>query len=171
MHPYRLDVSAIELDRGTVLLDTNVVVAYHSPRDGRDGDRHRAAVAYVNTVPALAVTDAVLAEAWGLMTKGEEYPKEERYHLRQQMLDWVAEPSSGVVVVPDIPDAIGPISVRCRERSLDVVDVLLADLAHRLSTANEGLPLFPVATFDTGDLTRLLEFYTFEVIDPRSPPE
>lgn len=167
MLPYRLQAVQVQLERGTVLLDTNVLVAYHSPREGL---QHQAAVDYLSTVPAAAVTDAVLAEAWGKLTKDDRYSKSERRFFRQQMLDWVADPANGVVLIPDAPDALGPISEICVGRSLDVVDVLLADLAHRLGQENADLPPFPIASLD-GDFYRLLEFYTYEVVDPRSPPE
>lgn len=169
MTAYQLQGTLVELERGTVLLDTNVLVAYHSPREGL---QHAAAVGYLNTVTASAVTDAVLAEAWGKLTKDADagYTKAERHLLRQKMLDWVSDPTNGVVLVPDAPEALGSISTICRERSLDVVDVMLADLAHRLGAENATLPPFPVASFD-GDFYRLREFYDYEVIDPRSPPE
>ena len=166
MRPYRLPDLHVEIDRGTVLLDTNVLVAYHSPRD----KAHRAAVGYLSTIPAAAVTDAVLAESWGMLTKDENlgYTMAERRYHRQQMLEWVADPGNGILVVPDAPGALQPIAEICSSRSIDVVDVLVADLAHRLGRENAGFPLFPVASLD-GDFYRLLDFYTFKVVDPRSP--
>jgi predicted nucleic acid-binding protein len=135
-----------DLPRNIALLDTNVLVAFANPHDGR----------HEHTMAALdlgeytwAVTHASLVEAWNMLVGRERRPD-----LAYQLMAWVLTPGRAILV----GDAIEPVSIAhsySQRFRIDLVDANLIELADRVSRECEIRPAVQIATYDTGDFLRL----------------
>ena len=105
-------------------------------------------------------------EAWGVLVRG----KNARRQLGLDMLAWVNLPGRATIVPAHRRDVLRTQDIAAR-LGVDCVDVMLVELADDI-TATCGLrdPLL-IATFDTGDFTRMFQEkggMHFRIFDMRS---
>jgi predicted nucleic acid-binding protein len=134
----------VEVARTAVVLDTNVLVGAFCP----DDQHHEYCRLIFDMDDQFLVPIPVLVEAWGMLVG-----KLRRWDYGTNLLNWIVNPGSNVVVLHD-PKEVQEIDSLIREVHVDCVDALLAYLAHSLSEKCRLKPPIRVATLDTSDLLK-----------------
>jgi predicted nucleic acid-binding protein len=149
-----------DLPRRIALLDTNVLIALVDPRD----NWHDHTVAAIDLGEfKWVVTYPSLIEAWNLLVG-----RQRRLDLAYELMNWIFTPRQAIL----LGDAIEPVATAhsySQRFRIDLVDASLIDLADRMSRECDLNPSVHVATYDTGDFTRLLGIpgLNFNVYDMR----
>lgn len=148
--------ATLDVSNGAMLIDTNVLVAAFSPREG---NRHSDALGLIEnpasfSVPQWLVPLSVVVEAWGMLTRNGN--KAGGY----DMLAWLNDPGNPVIFCRyaiETPQRDPPISLVAvvEKHHVDVVDALLIAVAEEISVQCDMRPGIRVATFDTRDFPRL----------------
>jgi predicted nucleic acid-binding protein len=148
---FEIESEKVELRRDVVVLDTNVL--YAAFKD--DDFRHEDSLAYLEVPKQFVLPMSVIVETWGLLVG--------KAHLWQSgfaFLQWIIDPSSGVVVIHNC-GAIADIHNLAAALRIDCVDATILYLADKITRQCRLKPSCIVATYDTRDFLRSLSHYPF----------
>lgn len=151
----------LEINREAVLLDTNILVAYHDPKDCF----HEHAQAFLSVWEGqLIVFFAVVIEAWGVLAG-----KRRREQYAYEMLDWLARPETGIELIPEYIDPFSTVAHMASRYRVDCVDALLVEFADRFSRLHDFRPPLQIASLDSDYITRFyLGEYRIRLLDPKT---
>ena len=162
MPTWQIDKRAYEIPAARLaILDTCVLIAVADPHDGLHG----------KTIARLdeadyhwAVAHAAYLEAWNFLVG-----KARNRSTANQLYAWVSTPGNAIILGEAL-EPFDPPNRIAQSHSIDLVDVSLAGLATRITRECELYSPAFVATYDTGDFTRLygradMQFGIFDMHD------
>lgn len=168
MPEYEIPASILDITRDTILLDTNVLVAAFMANEDERRQEIARVVVHEDATPLL-IPSVVVVEAWGLMVGS----RKDRLG-GMAFLHWLNTPGRATVVPPHRTEFTETRRLMDALR-VDCVDAMLAELATDITERLSLRPELPIATFDTGDFTRLsgnrelrfsiFDMKTFELVE------
>jgi predicted nucleic acid-binding protein len=148
---FEIESEKFELRRDVVVLDTNVL--YSAFKD--DDFRHEDSRAYLEVAMQFVLPMSVIVETWGLLVG-----KANLWQSGFAFLQWIVDPSSGVIVIHHC-EGIADIHNLAASLHIDCVDATILYLADKITRQCGLKPSCIVATYDTRDFFRSLEYYPF----------
>lgn len=148
MPEYKIAETVLNVARNAVLLDTNVLVEAFSEKD--NSVRQEYADLFLRELDRpLLIPTVVVVEAWGLLVgRGKARP------AGLDLLTWLNRPERATIVPPHRANIQGTQRV-IEDEFVDCVDAMLAELASDITERCDLRPPLLIATFDTGDFTRM----------------
>lgn len=143
----------IELNRDVVILDTNVLYAAFSEADAM----HMDSKTYLEVPSQFIVPMPVIVETWGLLVG-----RDKRWESGFELLQWIIDPRSGVVVITHC-ESVADIHSLASKLHIDCVDATILHLADRISKECHLNPPCTVATYDTRDFFQSMRYYRFKL--------
>lgn len=153
MPSFEVAAASIELSRDVVILDTNVLYAAFNEGDSN----HLDCKTYLDLPSQLIIPMSVVVETWGLLVG-----RDKRWDSGFDMLQWIIDPRSGVVVITQCESITGIHSL-ASQLHIDCVDATILHLADRISKECRLNPPCTVATYDTRDFFRSMLKYHFKL--------
>ena len=145
MQVYSFISTDIEVPRGSLLVDTNVLVAAFLPADDRHTDAH---TFIMDADYQLIIPVAVIVETWGFLCGSRK-----RIDCALSCISWVSNPGNAQVFLESIDLFNRGRQLTSRMR-IDLVDALLAALATDISKRGGKGPPMRIATYDRRDFLK-----------------
>lgn len=144
--------SSIEVNRNSILLDTNVLVAAFDDR-GENQDRHSEARYFLdefNIEHQWIIPVAVVIEVWGMLAGARK-----NNSAATDFLAWLLTPGNALVLIPQETDLQQEYELVIN-LMVDCVDAIVVKLAGKITTECNLHPPLPIATYDSRDFYKLI---------------
>ena len=131
-----------------MLVDTNVLVAAFCPEENQAMSDYAKYAIHDLGRPILIPT-AVIVESWGFIVG-----KLKNKMAGRELFEWLNLPGRATILPPHQSEVVSTQEL-IGQFGIDCVDAMLAELATNITEFGNLKPAMSIATFDTGDFTRM----------------